>query len=232
MPENMKRVQQNIVSEFDKFSGDYTSDMTKCVPHYLRLIDLQSRLLPESFSANSILDLGCGNGNVSVCLQDRFPLASFTLVDISPEMLELCRLRMNTNYIKLQKSYFHELNFAPESFDLIVAGFSIHHIPAEEKIELFKNLFKWLKIGGLFSYSDLMIDKDGTDHPQLLEEWKKFVLQNYSDEEKWLWLMEHYDAFDSPSDYRKQIEWLYHSGFTSVKTAWQESYWTSIWAFK
>lgn len=228
----MKRVQENIVNEFDKFSADYTADMTKCVPHYLKLVDYQSNLLPDSFMAREILDLGCGNGNVSVQLLERYPEAHYTMVDISPEMLELCRSRMNTNKVSLVQSYFSELDFAPESFDLVVAGFSIHHIPELEKISLFDKMVLWMKDGALFSYSDLMIDKDGHNHPDLLVEWKKFVLSNYPTDEKWLWLMEHYDTFDHPNDFRRQIQWLQNSGFSKVSCAWQESYWTSLLARK
>ena len=58
-------IKGNIAIEFDEFSKNYTTDMIGCVPHYLRLVESFIKYLPENFSPTSILDLGCGNGNIT-----------------------------------------------------------------------------------------------------------------------------------------------------------------------
>ena len=52
-------------------------------------IDLANRL--EEFAPNSILDLGCGPGNSTKVLKDKFPNAKIIGADNSDEMLEKAR---------------------------------------------------------------------------------------------------------------------------------------------
>ena len=41
------KVKDSIAAEFDQFSGNYTEDMTKCVPHYPKLLTCFSDCLPD-----------------------------------------------------------------------------------------------------------------------------------------------------------------------------------------
>lgn len=232
MHTKMKRVKEDIAKEFDAFSSDYTSDMIRCVPHYLNLVEYQTRRLPADFRPARILDLGCGNGNLSVELSALYPKASYILADISEEMLRLSLQRMECFATEVQLKSFDQLEFEDASLDLVVAGFSLHHVPAEQKRAVFDKMARWLRKGGIFAYGDLMINKSQAEHISLLIEWESFVLGNYPDEEKWLWLMEHYDNFDSPDNFYDQIQWLEKAGFSSVRIAWQESYWTCLYAVR
>ena len=75
------KVKDSIAAEFDQFSGNYTEDMSKCVPHYRKLLSCFCDCLPDDFSPDAILDLGCGNGNVTALLLKKFPHAHYTLLD-------------------------------------------------------------------------------------------------------------------------------------------------------
>lgn len=188
--------------------------------------------LPDDFSPSAIADIGCGNGNVTVLLAEAYPTAAFSLVDASPEMLEICKRRfagLNGQFIEC---YFQDLDLATEQFDLMTAGFSLHHLPAAEKKMFFRKIHHWLKKGGIFSYSDLMIDKEGAAHASFLKEWQQFVSANYQDEEKWQWLMDHYHAFDHPNDFNAQISWLEEAGFSNVKVTWRTGPWVHLLVFK
>lgn len=58
--------------------------------HRLRpALDLLQRIPPED--PGSIVDLGCGAGNVTKVLRQRWPLAKVTGVDGSPAMLDRAR---------------------------------------------------------------------------------------------------------------------------------------------
>ena len=59
------KIQDNIAEEFNEFSKNYTNDMIRCVPYYLDLLSDCTRYLPKKFSPENILDLGCGNGNIT-----------------------------------------------------------------------------------------------------------------------------------------------------------------------
>ena len=65
--------------QYEKFLKDRTQPA----------IDLANRL--EGFDSNSILDLGCGPGNSTKVLIDKFPTAKIIGADNSDEMLEKAR---------------------------------------------------------------------------------------------------------------------------------------------
>lgn len=223
---------KDIGLEFNEFSKNYTSDMIGLAPHYLELVSSFVKYLPEGFNPTSILDLGCGNGNITAQLLPHFPQASYTLVDASAEMIELCRRQFHRFNMNYANTYFRDFDFENETYDLIVAGFSLHHCGNKEKRVLFRKIYDALKKGGIFSYSDLMISKTNPDHPGMLAQWSEFVNTNYPDGEKWEWVMEHYDAYDKPTDYQLQIEWLKDAGFADIRIPFKEGYWIFLQAEK
>ena len=226
------KIGKNIALEFNDFSKNYTNDMIGCVPHYLQLISSFREYLPDNFNPQEILDLGSGNGNITAQLIPYFPKAKFTLLDASAKMIDLCSNQFNEYDILYVNKYFKDFSFKKEGYDLIVAGFSLHHCDENEKQSIFNNINNSLKEGGIFSYSDLMISKTNPDHPMLLEKWKDFVSTNFTDDEKWTWLMEHYEAFDKPTDYLVQLEWMRNAGFKNIKINFKEEYWIHLQAEK
>lgn len=223
---------KDIRSEFDKFSENYTEDMTRCVPYYQKLLASFVTTLPAGFTPNRILDLGCGNGNVSAQLIASFPETTFDLLDASPQMIDLCRRRFEGYSIYYHTTFFNDFDFPKNSYDMVVAGFSLHHCDAADKQALYKKIYAALKPGGVFGYTDLMIDRTQPDHETLLEDWKQFVLQNYPNEEKWKWLMEHYAAYDQPESLETISSWLKEAGFTIIEPFVYENYWVYVKATK
>lgn len=224
-------IQENLSKEFDAFSSNYTKDMTDIVPHYLKLMSCLADSFPEGFIPQRILDLGVGNGNSMAQLIPLFPNASYDILDASPEMLSIAKNRFPTVKTTSFESYFSEFDYGIERYDVIIAGFSLHHCPAEEKKHVFKKLYQSLTDHGILSISDLWINKTDAEHPQLLTEWQTYVTTNTS-EDKWEWLMEHYEAFDRPNRFEDQKEWMESAGFSSVEIMWNEGFWMNVRAMK
>lgn len=222
----------NIALEFNEFSKNYTHDMIACAPNYLDLIKSFGKYFPDGFKPDLILDLGCGNGNITAQLLTYFPDATFVLVDASLEMINLCRHRFKDYKFIYHNTYFQDFHFEKEKYGLVAAGFSLHHLEDIEKQSIFEKINFTLKPGGIFSYSDLMIDKTSPDHSMLLEKWNQFVNISFPDGEKWKWIMEHYEAFDKPTDYSKQIEWIKTAGFTDIQMPFKKDYWIYLQAIK
>lgn len=226
------KIGDNIASEFDEFSVNYTQDMIRCVPYYLDLITAFDHDLPKNAQPQTILDLGCGNGNVTAQLVKNYPEASYVLVDASEEMIELCSKRFSKFDVTYVTSYFDDFEFKSDSFNLITAGFSLHHVDSDEKKKLFKNIYNALTDDGVFGYSDLMISKTNPEHKSLLLKWKSFVFKSFPDGQKWDWLMEHYNQFDKPDQHEEQKDWLALAGFNDIRLTIFAKYWTHMSATK
>ncbi|SDS28731.1 class I SAM-dependent methyltransferase [Gramella sp. MAR_2010_147] len=224
--------EKDIAIEFNEFSKNYTNDMIGCVPHYRDLVSSFGKFLPRDLNPEAILDLGCGNGNITAQLIPHFPEAVFNLVDASSEMLDLCRKQFNNYTVNFHNSYFKDFCFQKDHYDLVVAGFSLHHCNTKEKQSLFRKIYSSLKSGGVFCYSDLMINKTNPAHPALLKEWGDFVNSNFPGGEKWDWVMEHYRIYDKPEDYHLQIEWLEQAGFNNIQIPYRDGYWIYLQAVK
>ena len=101
-------------------------------------------------SQASILDIGCGTGNYTKLLFEKFPKAKITAVDISKEMIVVARGKFPKNRIEFMVSDAEELNLE-EKFSLITSNASFQWFK-----ELKQSLSKYrqlLKTGGIIAFS-------------------------------------------------------------------------------
>jgi len=127
---------------YDAVSYAYRADTedNDCA-EYLEWLE---QLVPSLQPGAAILDLGCGNGiPVARRLAEAFEV---TGVDISPVQIE--RASRNVLQSRFICADMAGVSFAPESFDAVVAFYSIIHVPVEEQPSLFRNLHSWLRPGG------------------------------------------------------------------------------------
>ncbi len=104
-----------------------------------------SVLLDELPPGAEVLDLGCGAGVPTTReLAQRFRV---TGVDISARQIELAR--QNVPEAQFIQADITQLDFAPASFDAVVAFYSIIHVPREEQQKLLLDIASWLRPGGL-----------------------------------------------------------------------------------
>ncbi|MBR9683779.1 class I SAM-dependent methyltransferase [Candidatus Woesearchaeota archaeon] len=102
---------------------------------FQRFIDL--------LQGKKILDLGCGSGDHSLYYKNKG--LDVTSIDLSEEMLELCKEKgLNTYLMDIEN-----LEFKSESFDGIWAVTSLLHIPKSRLTEVIKNLNLLLKSEGI-----------------------------------------------------------------------------------
>lgn len=98
----------------------------------------------------SVLDLGAGTGLLTQYLFERFPEATYTLVDVAEQMMGVARERFslsrNFNYLIADYS----LNLPDDKFDLIASALSIHHLAEQSKARLYENVYNSLPLGGYF----------------------------------------------------------------------------------
>ena len=104
--------------------------------------DLLSQI-PSTTVLNA-LDLGCGPGNSTELLLQRFPNAIVTGIDSSDNMLEAARKRLPG--VRFEKDDITLLHTVTSSYDVILANASLHWVP--DHASLLKNLASKLSPGG------------------------------------------------------------------------------------
>ena len=119
--------------QYEKFIKDRTQPA----------IDLANRL--EALSPASVLDLGCGPGNSTKVLKDKFPNAIVVGADNSDEMLSKAKnLYPNIEFIYLDAN--GDLQEISEQFDIVFSNACIQWLPNHR--ELLPKLTKLLKPTG------------------------------------------------------------------------------------
>ena len=117
---------------------------------------------PSLPQGGCVLDLGCGAAGVvgKLVLSDERKL-KLTGVDISERQIELAREQFGgdgggggeEDRCVFLVGDMGGASFAPLSFDLVVAFFSVFHLPREEHKMLFQKVTTWLKPGGTFLFN-------------------------------------------------------------------------------
>lgn len=111
--------------------------------YFRRFLDHVLALIPER---GTVLDLGCGAGLITAELAER---ASVVAVDLSFAQLALAR--RNAPAARFLRADMAEVAFAPNSFDAVVAFWSLIHVRRELHSELLRRLHEWLRPAGLFA---------------------------------------------------------------------------------
>ncbi len=107
-----------------------------------------------------VLDLGCGAGNFTLrVLKEVHPLDCH-LADLSQPMLTRAKSRVLATGAATATTYqsdLRALDFAPESFDAILAGAVLHHLRDDSDwLDVFTKLHRWLRPGGRLYVADLV----------------------------------------------------------------------------
>jgi malonyl-CoA O-methyltransferase len=140
-----------IKRNFSRYAGHYDD--------YSNIQDASAKRLIEELgpdSVTSILDVGCGTGNYTRLLRERFPLAKIKAIDISGEMVETAKVKLKGKGIEFAVKDAEELELSEESdstetFDLITSNVSFQWFAGLEKALLdYKDR---LKPGGTILFS-------------------------------------------------------------------------------
>ncbi len=102
-----------------------------------------------------IMDLGCGNGFLAEILLRTYPTAKAMCMDHSAPMIEQAKVNMEKfekrcEIILADFSKKITMYAEPNSVDIIVSGYAIHHLPHAMKKTLYKEIYHLLKPGGIF----------------------------------------------------------------------------------
>jgi ubiquinone/menaquinone biosynthesis C-methylase UbiE len=142
-------------------------------------------LLPD-VKGLTVLDLGCGAGDLCRRIQ-ALGAKETTGIDISANMLEIARKDAPPG-ITFQQKAMEDLDFGPDSFDLVVSSLAFHYVADLPK--LFENIYKFLKPSGYLLFSmehPVLTSSQGIHHGWIKDASGKklcWPVDAYSDEGK------------------------------------------------
>ncbi|MGD1850559.1 MAG: class I SAM-dependent methyltransferase [Cyanophyceae cyanobacterium] len=117
---------------------------------------------PHLDPPRAIADLGCGVGMSTFALQDTFPNAQLTGVDLSPYFLAVARYNTThspMNRHKCEPLWVHgaaeKVPLADGSFDLVATSLMFHELPQRAAIATILEARRLLKPGGTFAFMDM-----------------------------------------------------------------------------
>jgi 2-polyprenyl-3-methyl-5-hydroxy-6-metoxy-1,4-benzoquinol methylase len=126
-----------------------------------------------------LADIGCGNG-VLAC-EAALMGAEVDAIDISPAMLALAQIQAKDRKVAIRTQSAGLLSFAyqPNSYDLIVSEFTLHHLPDFWKAVALSRIFAALKPGASFYLRDIVFVSvpDGAERD--IDEWADFSIKNH-----------------------------------------------------
>ena len=223
----------NAEEFYDKISENYNVLLEKAVPRYREMLFTLLHYIPGELNPATILELGCGTGNLTELVVAKYPLSKITAVDYSEKAIGECRSRLNpVDTIVYDKKDFRELNYKPASFDLVISSISIHHLTDGEKQILFDQVYHFLKKGGYFLYADQCKGRTSEIYQKHMDTWKDEAIKLGSTGQDWKTWMEHQDQHDFHAAATDQLKWLEQSGFSETDIVWRNLLWTVFHAVK
>ena len=141
----------SIQKQFDFVAREYDAGRRMFIPCYDDYYRTMTDFLCLTVkNPKLILDLGAGTGLLTKLIYDNYPNSSYTLVDISNDMLEIARKR----FAGCNNVHFQILDYTKTlpagSYDLITSALSIHHLTDEDKAKLYGNIYDVLSENGWF----------------------------------------------------------------------------------
>ena len=126
----------------------------------------------------SVWELGCGSAHYSSQMLRSSQLASYTGIDLAPNVLEVAREKLKVlgcPITLLAMDLFDAVQTTGQEADLVFSSYALHHIhPVARKAEFFKSLFNKVRPGGIFVLVDLFRD-DGQSREEFLAGYEQMI---------------------------------------------------------
>jgi 2-polyprenyl-3-methyl-5-hydroxy-6-metoxy-1,4-benzoquinol methylase len=126
-----------------------------------------------------VADIGCGNGVLAT--EAALMGAEVDAIDISPAMLRLAEVyaRDRRAPVRTQSAGLLSFAYQPNSYDLIVSEFTLHHLPDFWKAVAMARIFAALKPGANFYLRDIVFVSMPDGSERSVEQWADYNIKNH-----------------------------------------------------
>jgi ubiquinone/menaquinone biosynthesis C-methylase UbiE len=107
-----------------------------------------------------ILDIGCGTGTLVVKLKQLYPSVQVVGIDPDPKALRRARIKSEraATSVQFDAGFADELPYKEASFDRVFSSFMFHHLEAQERENMLREVLRVLRAGGSFHLLDFVAD--------------------------------------------------------------------------
>lgn len=196
--------EDEIYSSFWDKEGSLHWGLFKNNEDYITASENLTNLMAEKAKIDSnstILDIGCGNGEVAIQLAKKFK-CNIVGIDLSGVRIKNANQKINKNpdissIVKFKKASATNLPFDNEKFSHGWSQATIYHV--HNKDRALSEIFRVLKKGGIFVFDDLIKPKK-----EISEDAKKYVYERL--------------LFDTPFSFESYKDKLKEVGFEIVES--------------
>ncbi|RHZ67847.1 hypothetical protein CDV55_102711 [Aspergillus turcosus] len=108
--------------------------------------------VPSTLQPKRIVDLGCGPGNSTAVLQERFPNAHLSGMDSSPDMIEKARKRLPGLDFRVADLMTYQPSTAEGDVDLYFSNAVFQWLDGPDRLAVIKRLMQTQKPGAVFAW--------------------------------------------------------------------------------
>lgn len=206
-------------------ASEYNQFIVRVVPRYDEQLALLLAYAPRD--ARHVLELGCGSGNVSLRLVERWPGAEFTLVDGAPEMLARTRARLREMHpsaagrMHFVRQQFESLSLEAGTIDVVVASLSLHHVADVSAV--YERVAPALVRGGRLVMLDGIRGATALEHDVHMARWEAFWRENGRlSEEEIAEMKTHIAEHDHYRSLAEHFDMLGAAGFVEPDCVWRD----------
>ena len=212
-----------VKQHFEEEAAEFDQLILRIIPYYAEMIKALLAAIPFDRSSHiEVIDLGCGTGTIARCIQQAFPQARITCLDLAENMIEMARLKVGEfPDTRFQVGDFRDYSF-DTAYDVVVSSLALHHLVMdEEKMGFYRKIYAALRTQGVFYNADVILGSSQHLQAAYLEKWREFMKKQVSEEEiDQKWLPKYYGE-DRPARLIDQIDWLTGIGFVEVDIIWK-----------
>jgi ubiquinone/menaquinone biosynthesis C-methylase UbiE len=132
-----------------------TNLMTLGHARRLRRLTVDNALIKPG---DSVLDVGCGTGEVSLLAKTRAKAGKVYGIDPAPEMIAVARKKAARKKLDLdfRVDVIESLPLPDSSIDVVTSSLMMHHLPEDLKVRGLAEIYRVLKPGGRLLIADFM----------------------------------------------------------------------------
>jgi ubiquinone/menaquinone biosynthesis C-methylase UbiE len=142
------------VKRFDEFADEYANRFND-ISAYTSSIDFFCDAINKTNP--HILELGCGPGNVTRYLKNKFQKSKIIAIDLSPKMIEIARKEVTDVDFKLMD--VREILLLERKFDSIMCSFCLPFLSKNDASKLIADCASMLTSGGVIYISTMEGDE-------------------------------------------------------------------------